>query len=317
MPVVEIFGVGLEAMHLAFGGAAIIAFIFAGSAGNRAGLREAAPYLGKVLPYVVVAGVIYLGATSFGGLFGLSDRQLAAAVAVLLVGIYVVATSQQELSLPFWLTFIPILLFVAQYLVPNVVAEAFMPVFRLVGIEPRPLDSVQALILAFAAVIAYWAVQYRAGSGPRNADTIASYIFGGTGGRTGALPRLIGRYLTITRLVFGFTFILVTLALGEGGGLAAQAVSLLSEAPVVASNLLAIVMGFLGLGGSVPEWLLWIPGVEPAAAALSNLRPMTFLIVTLIVLALAWGAAERLDIYETRLTKERERRKRLKEEVED
>jgi hypothetical protein len=312
---IEAFGLG----PLQLGAAALIliVFVFAGSAKNRRGARRALPAAGRVLPFVVSAAVVYLGVTSFGGVFGLSNIQLLVATGVLVIAMYVTVTSETELSFPFWLTFVPLVLVVLEVAVPSFVTSRLTPLYEIVGVSPSGLDSFQVLIFSLLGVLAYWAVQFRAGSGSDNADTITKKILGsGRDGRKGELTKLGEDYVTMARLSFAFAFSLAFFAFSQGGQLSAEAASFLADAPVVASNLAAGAIGFFALGGGLPEWLAWIPGLEALTSALGGLGPTAFLAVVVVLIAVAYGSRERLQDYRAKLARERAKKRQYKQEAE-
>lgn len=289
-------------LTVALVGGAIVLLAFAGPVLSRAGGRQLQATVGKLIPYMGVIFFLYLGTVIFGPLWGLSDIQFLGVLGVAVVVIYVVTTSGQTLSIPFWLTAPTLLLAVVQYLFPDIVTAAFDPVLNFFGLSVGPFDGLQLVILGFGATLVYWVIQFRAGGGANNADSVFSYIAGGEGGRQGALPKLVGQYFTIGRLAVGAGFAITALLFVEGGNLAGRVVGILGDAPLVASNLATAAFGYLALGGDVPSFLAWIPGVEPLAASIGA-TPTTFLILSLVLAGAAYGIKDRIERQEMRIAR--------------
>jgi hypothetical protein len=316
---VSVFGFQIGALQLAALGALAVVFVLSGTAKNRGGIRNTLPIVGRAVPVIAAAAVIYLGASATGGLFGLNNRQLAVGVAVLLVLIYVVATSQEELSVPFWLTFVPLVVIAVQFLIPDLVADAFEPVLVAIGADSiGPLDGVELFVWGLIGTVAYYVIQARAGSGSNNADTIAGKVIGtGRDGGKGSLTKLASEYVTIGRLIVGFGVALVAILASQGGQLSAEAASFAADAPVVLSNLVAGVAGFFAVGGSAPDYLAWIPGLTEIGGWFASLSPTAYLFLVLLVLAVGYGAREQLEDFEERFARERAKRRAAEADAED
>ncbi|WP_284007829.1 hypothetical protein [Haloarcula pelagica] len=245
-----------------------------------------------LLPFLLAWVVLIAGgAVGFTGLFGLSPIQIAVAVSVMLVAMYVVVRSESELSLPFLLTFVALLVALYQFVVPAVIRTAFQPVFGLLGLQPGAVDAIQFVVLSFAGVLAFWAVQIR--TQKRNATSVSTAMFGSGRGETkGVVTKLVEDYVTIGRLLVTFSLAGVALIAREGGEVAAIAGDFVADAPLVATNFVTGILGYLTGGGPLPSVIADIPGVQPIATWLGSLPPIAFLAIAVVLTAGAWAVRE-------------------------
>lgn len=230
-----------------------------------------------------------------GGFFGLTVFQTGALVGVSFTLLFITATSRSDLSYPFVLSLFALLALVWSML-PASLQGAFPVEFftRLLGlegtIEANPLSAIQLAVTTFIAIFVYWVVTIRAGSGPKNPNTVLRAILGtGEGERKGKLTQLVEEYVTIGRMVVGFGLIFVVFLFRQGGELAGVIGNVLAQAPFVSSNLAAGIVGWFALGGRI-SGLEWIPVVGiPLQNTLNSigLSPGGWALFIIVVLAAA------------------------------
>lgn len=208
--------------------------------------------LGMLVAGAVVAAMMW----GLGGVFGLSGTQAFAFALVMVVAGWVVASSSRELSFAFaFVTMAGVLTIYA--LLPADVQQAtpIPEVLQALGLDGTlgAFDAIKLASTALLATFVYWVVTLRAGGGPQRPETVFTGIFGtGEGERKGKATQLVETYITFTRVGVGFfVFGVVTLA-SEVGNLSGILVSFLSEAPVVVSNVVTIVLGWTAMGGELP-----------------------------------------------------------------
>ncbi|MFC7077868.1 hypothetical protein [Haloarcula halophila] len=244
-----------------------------------------------LIPFLAAAAVLAAGGAGVGGLFGLSRIQTAVVLAIVVTLMYVVVRSESELSIPFLITLVAALVAVYQFILPAVIKSAFQPVFSALGLNPGAVDAIQFVVLSIAGVLVYWAVQIR--TQKRNASSVATAMFGsGRGERKGVVTKLVDDYLTIGRLLVTFSLAGVALIAREGGEVAAIAGDFVADAPLVATNVVTGLLGYLTGGGPLPSVIAGIPGVQPIAAWLGSLPPIAFLAIAVVLTAGAWAVRE-------------------------
>lgn len=233
----------------------------------------------------LAAGIIFYAMVwAFDGFFGLSNVQAGAFALVLVVAGWVVASSGRELSFGF--AFVTMAAGLAIYAVLPASVQQVTPIPDLLtalGMDGTlgAFDALKLAATALFATIGYWIVTLRAGSGPQRPETVWTGIFGtGEGERKGKATQLVETYLTGFRV--GVTFVLfgVITLFSEMGDAAGILMSFLGEAPVVVSNLVAIVLGWVTMVGELPV----IGAVD------LGLSPWGWLLIVGSVLVVAVGA---------------------------
>lgn len=234
-------------------------------------------------------------AWSAGGLFGLTQMQTGVALVALLTSVYIVWTSQSELSIPFFLSLTAVTALVVEFLLPGVVTEPIVGVLEQLGLTFETFDVVSFAVLITLTIIVYWLVQIRAGTGPKTASATWQRLVGsGTTNRKGKLTKLADEWITVGRLTAGFALGVGYLLASQIAQLSGEAGAILAEAPVVAANLGGIVLGFLSAGGEVTG-LASIPVVgSPLQSTLNalNLDPVAFAVIAILLLLGAVGVRE-------------------------
>lgn|GEM_PF-1939661 len=226
----------------------------------------------------LVAGlVIVAGGYAVNGLFGLTALQTGLLGLIFVTLTYIVVTSESELSFPFIASLVAVLLVVWQFVLDPVIGDA-IPVegwLAGLGIDITHLDALQVLFLVTVAIVLYWVVMIRAGSGARTAESVAERL-------ENRVEGLFETYITIGRIAASVGVAVLYYLFSEGGVLAGEIGGYLSNAPLVASNIVTGILGYLSLGGSIP-YLDSIP-------LLGSLAAGEFAVLVILILALAAGA---------------------------
>ena len=245
-----------------------------------------------LLPFILTGMFLVAGgAIGFNGLFGYSPLQIGVALSAFVVAMYVVVRSQSELSLPFLITSVAALVAIYQFVLPAVIKTAFQPVFGALGLNPGAVDAVRFIVLSIAGVLVFWAIKLR--TDKRDAESVATAMFGSGRGETkGVVTKLVEDYVTIGRLVVTFGLAGVALLAREGGEVAAIAGDFVGDAPLVATNFVTGILGYLTGGGPLPSIIAGIPGVQPIASWLGSLPPIAFLAIAVLLTAGAWAVRE-------------------------
>lgn len=196
----------------------------------------------------LVAGlVIVAGGYAVNGLFGLTALQTGLLGLIFVTLTYVTVTSDSELSFPFIASLAAVLLVIWQFALDPVIGDV-IPVeawLASVGVDITNVGALQVLFLATAAILVYWAVMIRAGSGARTAESVADRL-------EGRVEALFETYITIGRITASLALAVLYYLFAEGGVLAGEIGGYLSDAPLVASNIVTGILGYLSLGGSIP-----------------------------------------------------------------
>lgn len=231
------------------------------------------------------------------GFLGL-DPVLAGLLTVFAIGIVYAYSQGDTISLTFAATTVVATLIAMKLFVPEAVL-AELPIAPLVE-STRPFEL--AIVLTFALAV-WYIVDIRFLSMKRKTpNKVAEQV-------VKQFQRLFETYLSITRVVIAAIIGLATVALAQAGILATDVFGWVSEAPLVVSNFVAGFAGYFGLGGGVPAYLAWIPGLDALTSWFTTVAPASYLIFVLIVLALAYAARESLLDYEEKIQKERSRRR--------
>jgi hypothetical protein len=253
------------------------------------------------LAVVVFVVGFFTGTPLVAAVFG--DAYAAAGWAGLLALVAYIGYYSDEFSIGFGLTTIALLLLLTQVL-PGWATRPFAFVTEaLLGIQlTQEADPVYFAVLTGAVVVLYWAFSVRLFGRGKQPSTVAERV------RIKA-RKLVTEYVSITRVVFAFAFGATAIALRGAGDLAAEVTSLVADAPVVASNFIAGLGGYFALGGGLPQWLAWIPGLQPLTNSIQGAAPASYLFVAMLFLALAYGARDRLADLQSSLEKERRKRR--------
>lgn len=233
--------------------------------------------LGILIVVAVFAGL--------GGIVGAIVPSLSAAQAAVVVGAFVLilsslSTAADGFSVPFWLSAIAVLS-LGSLITPDWLIAPFAAVVGLVvggttdqlaGFAVVPFAV--GLLLVMIAVLAVRNAQKYS-----RTETIAKNTVGDIQG-------IIEEYVTIGRLVVTSLLSLLVFVLAQGGDVLGVLGDQIAQAPLIAANALTVLLGYLTLGGTLPQL-----GTLPAV---SEITPLGWVIVAggLFVAALAFREAD-------------------------
>lgn len=234
--------------------------------------------LSAIISGVVTLAAVVLAVTILPGLtiIGLLTTNLQ--VTLLLVGTFMFLayfTEQTgQLSFPFVLSMIAILLLINHFILPPSISGIFAWE-QWLGIELGTYNAADFAVLSTIVILLYWVVTIRLSGRAKKAETIADRV-----GKKSV--KLVETYVTLGRIaavtVVGFAYVV----LAQSGDLFAQFGDIIGQAPFVFSNIVAGIAGFDALGGDVP-----IIGDIPI---LSNLSPTAWAFFIIILLVFAASA---------------------------
>lgn len=219
---------------------------------------------------VVVVGLVILGVTV--------NVALMATLALGMVLMAGLTGFSREISIPFALSFIAVLLVVIEFILPKAIVTRLPDIGKLIGIPFGSLDTLQLFILTVLAILVIWAIEIRGAKRAVKPETVTKRM------RTRA-EKLVDTYITIGRLIAGFFLTAALMLLSEIGQLAGEAGGWLAEVPFIGSSVTLGISGFLSLGGELP--------VIGSLPLLGTLGATEFAGFAVIVVALA--AAVRFD----------------------
>lgn len=274
----------------------------------RSGLTTIASGLATLF-VVTLALSLAVSGPIFAGIFG--SIETGVAWAALIAAVAFVGYYTDQVSFGFVLTGSAILLLLTD-IAPTWMSRPFGFISQaLFGVQfAKSIDPLSFAVLAFTSVVLFYALTIRLFGRAKKPSKVAN--------RTRKqLESLVGEYISIGRVIGVFFLGIAFMVLQEGGEVATVATQFLGEAPLVASNLFAGVLGYFGFGGGIPKGLRWIPGLTAVAEFFSNLGPVSYLFIVVFVAALGFGAAQRLDYLDDRLSKEREKRREAQEDAKE
>lgn len=203
-----------------------------------------------------------------------------------LLGIFGVVTLAArrgaDLEVGFVIIGASLLLIVNEYLLPDIVSDAFAPMHQawifFTGIDLSQVEPLSAFIVLTTFVFLMIYLRVRISGQKRFANTAADKTFS-------ELSNYGRRYISIGRLAVFFVFSVVLIFMTEAGQLLGEVGNAIASAPVVASNIGAIAVGYVAIDGSIPG-IGEVPVIADAFATL-------FLVLSLALLGL--GVASRAD----------------------
>lgn len=209
------------------------------------------------------AGVAWLGIIL--GLLALGvavSGTLAAATAGLLIVVAVASTRIGEVSVPFGVSLVAVVVVLVEYVLPEAIASRLPDVGALIGFPTGQFDALKLFITAMLAILLIWIVQIRVSGRAVKPTTITKRV------RT-KFEKLVDTYVTMARLVAGFGLTAIFLVFRESGQLAGEAGATLGDVPFVTSSFASAISGFLALGGELPVVGGWdfLNGISPGAWA--------------------------------------------------
>lgn len=142
-----------------------------------------------------------------------------------------------------------LLLAVNEYLLPDIVSEAFAPFHQalmlVTGIDLSEIEPITMTIVLVSFVFVMIYLRYRISGEKKFADTTTDKTLA-------ELANYARRYITIGRLAVFFAISVIALFMSEIAELSGAVGELMAGAPVVVSNLWAIFLGFTALDGEIP-----------------------------------------------------------------
>jgi hypothetical protein len=228
---------------------------------------------------VIVAGIVSLAAVlALLFLFGVTlalSQVVWLVFGFIILGFLVRRTT--DLQIGFILIGFGLLLTINEYFVPDIVSEALNPVYQIwvyiTGIELAKIEPLRLTILIalFVTVMIY--IRLRLSGEKKFADTTADKTFA-------ELNRYARRYITIGRLFVFFLFSIALLFMNQLAELLGELGGVLADAPVVSSNVFAILSGYFALGGDAP-----VIGTVPLLGDLTAIELLVLLVGVLFLAA--------------------------------
>lgn len=159
---------------------------------------------------------------------------------------------------------------------PSELLAPFEGVLAAVGSPFGGLNPAFIGVLIVASMLTVWVVDIRFISGSaKKPSTIVKRLRKRT-------DRLVDTHVTTLRLIAVSVVMVAASVVGQLGEASAEIVEILANVPLAVSNGVAILSGYVGLGGAVP-WLESVP-------VLGDISPIGYLALMAVVLALAYGA---------------------------
>lgn len=191
---------------------------------------------------VALALSLLVGGPLFAGIFG--GLESGVAWLVLLAAVAYVGYYSDQLSFPFTLSFVAVLLLLTTVLPPWLTEPFAFITDSLIGEQLADIDPVRFAVLAGATIIMYWSVTTRLfGRGKK-----PSAVGGRVQSRTIELAR---EYAKLGRIAFVIMFSVVFIFAGQLGDVFGELFGLVSGAPVVSTYATTL---FAGFGSFVADW---------------------------------------------------------------
>lgn len=181
-----------------------------------------------------------------------------------------------DLEVGFVIIGFSLLLVANEYLLPGIISDAFSPVHQvwilITGIDLSEIEPLSAFIVLTAFVFAMIYLRVRISGEKQFANTAADKTFA-------ELANYGRRYISIGRLAVFFVFSVILIFMTETAQLLGEVGNAMASAPVVASNIGAIAVGYIAIDGNIPG----VGEVPLLADAFATL----FLVITVLFLGLA------------------------------
>jgi len=178
----------------------------------------------------------FTGAPFIAGFWGGLDQFLA--WVILIAAVTVFGYYSDDISAGFVFTFLALLALVSMFL-PDWATQPFSFISELLFDTPRlGIDPVEFSVLTVVGVLAFWAVRIRLFGRSKRPAAVAAQM------RIRA-EALVRQYSKISRVLFGFFAAAFFLFASQGGELAGEVFTMVSDAPVVGAYV-ASTVGYFG-----------------------------------------------------------------------
>lgn len=186
---------------------------------------------------VIILALIGLGVTV--------NARFAMSIGGLLLALSYVTGQTKAVSIPFWISFVVVVMLVVG-VSPTWLTDLLPPVGKAIGFDFAQLTPARVAVTGALAILAIWVFDiWGIRQSAKKPDTIAKRV-------AGRAERLVGRYITIGRIIVGFGFTVGVLVLSEGAQFLGEIGSVVGDAPMVAANIANITLVHVSLGGSLP-----------------------------------------------------------------
>lgn len=200
---------------------------------------------------VIASGVVVIAAFSMiAWLLGFPiDATTVFVLSILFAGVAFAARRGADLQVGFVVIGIGILLVINEYLLPQIVSEAFSPIhgiwMAITGINLGEIEPLRLTILIVAGVFVMIYLRVRLSGEKKFANTAADKTLA-------ELANYARRYISIGRVTVFFLFSILVLLMSQASELLGEIGNVMAGAPVIVSNLWAVFIGFAALDGELP-----------------------------------------------------------------